>query len=216
MPGQWNGLREIQNNFKRFQFAGKQIQSKYLQLIGDSCVQLLKVNTPQDTGDLARSWKIVSKGNNFIEVGTEMIDIVANLASGTRPHLIVPRSGNVLRFERGGQEIFAAQVFHPGTFKNPFLDEVNRVMSRIIISTLEHAMRTSHPYFQQLKGIGGKGRKFQQVGRTSAGFKFGTSSRGRSKLVRAGTGRRQLKRKLTLRRRTASGPKPKKLKLRLG
>jgi len=216
MPGQWEGLRQIEQNFRKFNFIGKNIQTEYLRLIAVSCIGLLKANTPVDSGRLAQTWKVVAKGNDFVEIGTTEIDLVQNLARGTRPHLIVPLSGNVLRFEKGGQEIFSAQVFHPGSFKNPFLDDVQRIMSRIIISTLEDAMRKSHPYFDKLKGIGGKGRKFQQVGRTSAGLKFGTSSRGRSKLVRAGTGRRQLKRRLSLRRRTASGPKPKELKLRLG
>ena len=115
MPGQWEGLREITQNFRRFQFAGKQVQQKYLKLIGDSCVELLKANTPVDSGELARSWRVVAQGQKFVEVGTNLIDLVANIAGGTRPHLIVPLSGNVLRFEKGGQEIFAAQVFHPGS-----------------------------------------------------------------------------------------------------
>ena len=63
-------------------------------------------------------------------------------------------------------------------------------------------MAENHPYFVKLAG--GKGRKFQQVGRTSAGFKGGVSFAGRSTLVRAGTGRRQLKRRLSLRRRRGS------------
>ena len=63
---------------------------------------------------------------------------------------------------------------------------------------------------------GGKNRKMQQVGRTSAGFKGGVSFAGRSTLVRAGTGRRQLKRRLSLRRRRGHGMNPKEKKVNLG
>ena len=55
---------------------------------------------------------------------------------------------------------------------------------------------------------GGKGRRFQQVGRTSAGFKGGVSFAGRASLIRAGTGRRQLKRRLSLRRRRGKSVNP--------
>lgn len=42
---------------------------------------------------------------------------------GTRPHLIVPRRANVLRFEVGGRTVFAKRVHHPGTRPRPFITE---------------------------------------------------------------------------------------------
>ena len=40
---------------------------------------------------------------------------------GTRPHVIRPRRKRVLKFQSGGQTVFARKVNHPGTRANPFL-----------------------------------------------------------------------------------------------
>ena len=48
----------------------------------------------------------------------------------------------------------------------------------MVMARLEAALAESHEFFRKLPG--GKGRKFQQVGRTSAGFKGGISFAGRS------------------------------------
>ena len=77
---------------------------------------------------------------------------------------------------------------------------MSELLNKIIFSTLEGAWANRHVYFRSLKTP----RKFQQVGRTSAGFGRGITFAGRSTLVRAGTGRRQLKRRLALRRRRGS------------
>ena len=42
-------------------------------------------------------------------------EIVDFLEFGTRPHVILPRFASVLRFEIGGEVIFSARVYHPGT-----------------------------------------------------------------------------------------------------
>lgn len=41
--------------------------------------------------------------------------------SGTRPHIIRPKTAKVLRFQVGGATVFAQEVHHPGTKPNPFL-----------------------------------------------------------------------------------------------
>lgn len=199
MPVVVEGLREIRQGFQKFQFAGKRIEARFLRLVGESTVILLKQVTPVDSGELAESWRITKQGKGYVEVGTPLISQAEDLEKGTKPHIIRPVRGDVLRFEIGGQEIFTTEVRHPGTQANPYLMNVARTIHSEIISILELALAEGHPYFLKLKG--GKGRSRQQVGRTSAGFKGGVSFAGRSTLVRAGTGRRQLKRRLSLRRR---------------
>jgi len=197
---QVKGLKEITKGFQQFEFSGPRIQQRFLRLIGDSTVILLKQTTPIDSGELADSWRVLGQGKDYVEVGTSLIGLVEELESGTKPHIIRPVRGNVLRFEIDGQEIFTTEVRHPGTRANPFLDTVARTIHNQIIKVLEQAMSENHRYFAKLAG--GKSRKFQQVGRSSAGFKGGGRSTGKSTLVRAGTGRKRLSRRLTLKRRT--------------
>ena len=212
MPIIVQGLDDIKRNFEKFEFAGKRVEARFLRLIGEMTVELLKNVTPVDQGDLQQSWRIVGQGKHYIEVGTSLIGLVEQLTEGTKPHLIEAKDKSVLRFEMGGQEIFATRVFHPGTARNPFLDDVGRTINNQVINILKQALSENHPFFAKLRDVGGKGRQFQQVGRTSAGFKGGVSFAGRSTLVRAGTGRRQLKRRLTLRRRRGSSVSTKREK----
>jgi hypothetical protein len=215
MPIIVEGIREIRQGFQKFEFAGKRIQARFLRLIGESTVILLKQVTPVDSGELSASWRVTKQGKGYVEVGTEFIGQVEDLERGTKPHIIRPTRGDVLRFEIGGQEIFTTEVRHPGTQANPFLDNVARTIHTQVISILKQSLAENHPYFLKLKG--GKGRERQQVGRTSAGFRGGVSFAGRSTLVRAGTGRRQLKRRLSLRRRRGSLARIKKdTKVKLG
>ena len=42
---------------------------------------------------------------------------------GTRPHLIVPQRGQVLKFRNHGARVYASHVRHPGTRANPYLTQ---------------------------------------------------------------------------------------------
>ena len=44
------GLKEIQSKFNQFQFRGKNIKYRFLEMIGVESLELLKMNTPVDTG----------------------------------------------------------------------------------------------------------------------------------------------------------------------
>ena len=94
-----------------------------------------------------------------------------------------------------------------------FVAEINQQVDNMVMARLEQALAENHRYFKDLPG--GKGRKFQQVGRTSAGFRGGVSFAGRSSLIRAGTGRRQLKRRLSLRRRRGKSINPARKDIKL-
>jgi HK97 gp10 family phage protein len=55
---------------------------------------------------------------------------------GTAPHLIMPKNGNFLVFQAGGQTVFARSVNHPGTkpypFFNPAIQTTQENVSTII------------------------------------------------------------------------------------
>ena len=111
------------------------------------------------------------------------------------------KSAKEITIANDQQDLLEMHLF--GTKHHPmprnFVAEVNTVVNRMTMDRLEQALAENHKWFAKLPG--GKGRARQQVGRTSAGFTGGISFAGRSSLIRAGTGRRQLKRRLSLRRR---------------
>ncbi len=177
------GLNRLQKNFRKFNMSGPNIKSRFLDVIGTESIELLRLNTPRDTGQLADSW-VLQKSENAITILNDQQDLLNFHTFGTIRH--VP---------------------------NPFIDKINIQVNNNVMDRLELALAESHIWFRELKG--GKGRKFQQVGRTSAGFKGGVSFAGRATLVRAGTGRRQLKRRLSLRRRRGKSINPARKDVRI-
>lgn len=105
--------------------------------VGDLCQQLVTdfvndgityatLRTPVRTGRL--------RASNTGEVDTptafrcegRMVNPTSyamDVHQGTPPHRIEPRNATVLRFEVGGETVFAAYVNHPGTAPRPFLAE---------------------------------------------------------------------------------------------
>ena len=145
-------------------------------MIGIEALDLLKMNTPRDTGLLADSWQL-QKSKTEVVIANDQQDLISFITFGTIRHR-----------------------------PNPFIEVINFQVDNMVMARLQAALAESHRWFSKLPG--GKNRKFQQVGRTSAGFKGGVSFAGRSSLVRAGTGRRQLKRRLSLRRRRGKSVNP--------
>jgi len=184
MPIEVIGLNKLQKKFRKFNFAGKNTKSRFLEMIGQESLDLLRLNTPRDTGNLAESW-IMNIGLNEVTIENENQDLISFITFGTIRHR-----------------------------PNPFIQVINRQVDNMVMQRLEQALSESHEFFVNLKG--GKNRKFQQVGRTSAGFKGGVSFAGRSTLVRVGTGRRQLKRRLSLRRRRGKSVNPSRKDVKVG
>jgi|APSaa5957512535_1039671.scaffolds.fasta_scaffold160253_2 hypothetical protein len=178
------GLKEIQNKFNKFKFSGKNIKYRFLTMVGVEALELLKLNTPVDTGALREGW-ILQQSENEINIMNDQQDLISFHTFGTIRHIA-----------------------------NPFISRINSQVDNMVMARLEAALAESHEFFAKLPG--GKNRRFQQVGRTSAGFKGGTSFAGRATLVRAGTGRRQLKRRLSLRRRRGKSVNPARKDVRVG
>ena len=178
------GLDELQKQFNKFNFMGSNVKYRFLEMIGIESLQLLKLNTPVDTGALRDGW-VLQQSENEVVIMNDQQDLLEFITFGTIRHMI-----------------------------NPFVARINSQVDNMVMDRLEAAMAQSHQWFAKLPG--GKNRKFQQVGRTSAGFKGGTSFAGRSSLVRAGTGRRQLKRRLSLRRRRGKSVNPSRKDVKVG
>lgn len=84
----------------------------------------VKQAAPRRTGDLIDSVKpkYSQRANGagaVIDVGAPYAEFVVE---GTRPHIIEAKNARALRFQRGGQTVFAKSVQHPGTKPNDFLE----------------------------------------------------------------------------------------------
>jgi len=178
------GIKKLRGEFAKFKFAGPNIKSRFLDMIGVESLELLKLQTPIDTGATREGW-VLQKSENEIVIINDNQPLLSLLTFGSIRHM-----------------------------PNPFIEVVNRQVDNEVMARLEKALSESHKFFKNLKG--GKNRRMQQVGRTSAGFKGGTSFAGRATLVRVGTGRRQLKRRLSLRRRRGKSVNPARKDVRLG
>lgn len=95
------------------------------------------------TGDAERSIEKqdARKAGNSItgEVGTTRL-ITVYLHQGTKPHTIVPRSKQALRWATGSEFQFAKRVHHPGTKPDPFIFRAIDAEKPRIISRIDHAL----------------------------------------------------------------------------
>jgi len=95
-----------------------------------------RVNAPVDTGRLAQSIKedpITSSGPLRVSGGvTSNAPYSVFVHQGTKPHVIRPRNASALKFQSGGETVFAASVNHPGTKPRPFLtNALERVLRNL-------------------------------------------------------------------------------------
>ena len=179
------GMDRLIRNFQKVNFKIPNIESRFLDVIGEEALEMLRANTPVDTGQLRDSW-VLQKSPHEIIVANDQQDLLSLHLFGS--------------------------IHHP--MPRNFVAEINTRVDNMVMDRLEQALAESHIWFAKLPG--GKNRKMQQVGRTSAGFKGGVSFAGRATMVRAGTGRRQLKRRLSLRRRRGASINPSRKDVKVG
>jgi len=179
------GLDNIARSFQKFNFKIPNIKNRFLTVIGEESLNLLKMNTPVDTGNLRDSWQLQQSMNEIV-IANDQQDLLSWITFGSVTHKM----------------------------PNNFVQRINQQVDRMVMERLQLALAENHRWFAKLPG--GKQRKRQQVGRTSAGFTGGITFAGRSTLVRAGTGRRQLKRRLSLRRRRGSSVNASRKDVKLG
>lgn len=90
-----------------------------LRRFAEKAVESAQSRAPKKTGYLA------SQISSVVEGGSATIYAKAPYSAyvefGTKPHLIQPRRTKALRFEVGGEEVFATRVQHPGTQPQPYL-----------------------------------------------------------------------------------------------
>ena len=76
-------------------------------------IQLIREEAPKRSGKLRESVRVLDRGVDYVSVGpTAPYAIFVEL--GTRPHEILPRRAQALRFWVEGEIVFAKRVMHPG------------------------------------------------------------------------------------------------------
>lgn len=96
---------------------------RHLHFIGLQVQFGAKVIIRRRTGRLSRSLYVKqarSTRGQYVQVGSNLRYAHA-VHEGTRPHLIEPNSGRVLRFREGGRIVYARFVHHPGTRGRKYL-----------------------------------------------------------------------------------------------
>lgn len=100
--------------------------SKSLPLVTKVTRQILnraKILAPVRTGRLRASGKMDIKITHYGPTGVVRFTVkyAEYVHDGTRPHVIRPKKGKVLRFKIGPKVLYRPVVHHPGTPGKPFL-----------------------------------------------------------------------------------------------
>ena len=113
---------------------GRRVEKAFQRLItrlADFAYEEMRRRAPVRTGKLRRS---IEKrvGRLKAEIGPT-VPYAVFVERGTRPHIITPVRAQALRFEIGGEVVFAKLVRHPGTKPQPFVRETAEETARRII-----------------------------------------------------------------------------------
>lgn len=200
--GKWDAeFHKIKREWgKLAQTDATNIKKDLLQLIAHTAIQLLRNETPKDSGDTASQWQIITLSETVVEIGHPDPELVDIIDKGSGGHII--RGNPVLKFDIGGDDVFAKQIFHPGTKPQPFIHRVQDIMNDLMLDFVETVLANHSPLFKT-------GRNKVRINRDSnianvqglAGFNRNIG-RGRITMTRVRTGRRVFKRRIGRRRRT--------------
>ena len=91
---------------------GRKLEQEYLQKASRIVVEEMRRQAPRKTGRLQKSIRVFRFGNSVKILPT--VSYAVFVEKGVKPHEIKPKKAKVLRFEVGGEEVFARRVSHPG------------------------------------------------------------------------------------------------------
>lgn len=140
-----DGLDKVRADFDDFSFAGKKALPRFLDLISDSAIKLLRQNTPVDSGDLAQDWKVLARDSISVTIGVsdENDDKLRIVLLGSQPHEIEAKKGSALTTPYG----LFRKIHHPGTQPNNFFEAVEFEMNRLMSDKMGDALAQSHRFF---------------------------------------------------------------------
>jgi hypothetical protein len=199
---QWEGLTEYIRDLKTIDTNSPKVQKEFLLLVEQVVLDVIKRNSPVDTGELAASWKVTARGRDYIELDTDQPEKFFAVVNGQAPHVIRAKNANVLHYFVGGQEFFNVEVNHPGTTPNNFMRPILRALDEMMNNIMSALIAKYYKVFSHTdrRGKLGINNITRTVGLTGTRI---SRRRGRgSGIQKVRTGRRQFKRVLGRRRRT--------------
>lgn len=93
---------------------------------GTDALAFITLATPVDTGRLRAGNQLIVEGAADFQARALLVNDTSyalDVHDGTPPHVIVPVRAQALRFDIGGETVFATRVNHPGTAGRPFMAE---------------------------------------------------------------------------------------------
>lgn len=94
---------------------------------GNDALTYITIATPVRTGRLRAGNQFNTESAPAFQAAGRLVndtDYALPVHNGAQPHVIRPRNpGGVLRFEAGGQTVYATHVNHPGNRPQPFMSE---------------------------------------------------------------------------------------------
>jgi len=179
MPVKAIGADLVEKRFQALKLNLPNLQQTFLTEISSTTRDLLRANTPKDTGNLANSWFELDRTNNSITISiqesggrTKNSDKLKYIIFGTRPHPIYPVRANALHWidPDTGRDIFASKVNHPGTQPNNFIASVLFTISLNIESVMRRLMKQSDSYYSNI-GFGTSTNFYTRTGITGKSTK---------------------------------------------
>jgi len=193
--------------------SGIQLEHDFVDIASHGILQVMRENSPRNTGDFANSWRISEKQAKFFVVSSDLPDLFTQIVEGTKPQTIFAKNGKAMHFFIGGEEFFRAKVDVKGVAKNPYHEPIIKAMDIMIEKLILSLVKRHWKIFKtmRVKNIT-KVNLSKTVGLT--GTKR-SARRGRGGgIQKAKTGRKSFKRTLSRRRRTGSFLTKKKAEVR--
>ena len=154
MPVVAIGADLVRKQFESMRTDLPHLQARLLQQVSQITINLLKSNSPKETGELANSWYEKSRTYDtvIISVPSSQTQKVKHIIFGTRAHVITPRKAKMLHWvdPDTGLDIYRKSVNHPGTKPNNFIASVLYTMSLNIEALMLKTLKSSHPYYHRL------------------------------------------------------------------
>jgi len=203
---EWIGIEQYKQKLSRLSQKKPMFEKEFLDTVGQMVLSMIRQVAPKDTGDYAKSWKIVRQSSKHIEIDTDQPDLWYWLEYGTQPHTIRPINTDALALPFG----FFKEVDHKGTNAQPHLSLVVAELNNILEGVMAGLIKKHVPQFNHLQSRKGvrmpnarnQGTSKRVIGQT--GTKMRANRGRRSTLQRATPGRLSMKRRIGRRRRVGA------------